>query len=149
MGREQLNKGNKRYGWQIAGGLLLVAVLIGFWVYGNVQDYNGKGKGNGADPNAVGTVKVDNDGVVKEEEYVSLNHPMYASKEISTDIFYDEEIIDYDIQRVIHEMSHQKVGAEEKWGALLITEERLKALSRAIDENQSTLVHDDIYREIL
>ena len=66
----------------------------------------------------------------------------------------DEEIItgsatDGNIQSVLHKMSHQKVRADQKWGKLEITKERLEYLSVMIDENKSDLEYYETYRDIL
>ncbi len=54
-----------------------------------------------------------------------------------------QQLTDKDYQNYIHQMSHQKVEAEEKWGFYLITDERIEWLLQGLDkvelgENEST-----------
>lgn len=64
--------------------------------------------------------------------------------------FYKADgLTEADVQDLIHEMSHQKVKADEKWGALLITEERIVRLIEIVEENYNEYECSDIYLEIL
>lgn len=56
---------------------------------------------------------------------------------------------DVQVQNAIHKMSHQKVLADVKWGAIQITKKRLETLSTIIDQNKDHLEHYDLYRDIL
>ncbi|UYL93873.1 hypothetical protein PK21_gp30 [Geobacillus phage vB_GthS_PK2.1] len=56
---------------------------------------------------------------------------------------------DAQVQGAIHKMSHQKVLADVKWGAIKITKKRLETLSKIIDQNKDHLEHYDLYRDIL
>ncbi|WP_456275807.1 DUF6241 domain-containing protein [Bacillus sp. AK128] len=53
------------------------------------------------------------------------------------------------IQTAIHFMSHQKVKAEEKWGAIRITPERINRLKEIIETNQKDYKHASLYLSIL
>ena len=86
------------------------------------------------------------------------NEELEKAKEVIEESFSsekpDEEIItgsatDGNIQSVLHKMSHQKVRADQKWGKLEITKERLEYLSEMIDENKADLEYYDTYRDIL
>ena len=59
------------------------------------------------------------------------------------------EVTDEEVQNAIHLMSHQKVKADTKWGAILLTQERVETLSKQIDDNKDSLKHYDTYRKIL
>lgn len=66
----------------------------------------------------------------------------------------EEEIItgsvtDSQIQSILHKMSHQKVKADQKWGKLEITKQRLEYMSETIDEYKNDLEHYDIYRDMV
>ncbi|MGX9135469.1 DUF6241 domain-containing protein [Rummeliibacillus sp. JY-2-4R] len=52
-----------------------------------------------------------------------------------------------DFQQQIHMMSHQKVHASDKWGALELTSERVDNLLRVLDETKYE--HEKLYRHIL
>lgn len=56
---------------------------------------------------------------------------------------------DAEIQDVIHQMSHQKVIADRKWGAIEITPARLITMDRILEQNKMHLEFYDTYREIL
>ena len=86
------------------------------------------------------------------------NEEIEKAKEVIEESFnkenVDEEIItgsvtDGSIQSVLHKMSHQKVRADQKWGKLEITKERLEYLSVLIDENKALLEYYETYRDIL
>ena len=73
------------------------------------------------------------------------------------DVFYEpggnEEIFSQSIdekrmQQLIHEMSHQKVKAKPKWGAILITQARVAELIEVTKANK-TWKHSDVYLDIL
>jgi hypothetical protein len=51
------------------------------------------------------------------------------------------------VQQVIHDMSHQKVGAKDKWGAMPLTPERVNRLIEVIKENN--YYSSNVYLEIL
>ncbi|MCD8502771.1 MAG: DUF6241 domain-containing protein [Bacillaceae bacterium] len=53
------------------------------------------------------------------------------------------------LQNDIHWMSHQKVSAKQKWGAMLITEERIDRLLEVATKNKETYKHSEIYIDIL
>lgn len=54
---------------------------------------------------------------------------------------------DGDYQNYIHQMAHQKVIADVKWGFIEITEERIDWLLKGLQETE--LEHEDVYRDIL
>ena len=53
------------------------------------------------------------------------------------------------VQNAIHHMSHAKVYAEQKWGHLEPTQERIDQLLAVVTENQNTYEHSDVYIRIL
>ncbi|AYP68843.1 hypothetical protein BpsM61_00069 [Bacillus phage vB_BpsM-61] len=61
----------------------------------------------------------------------------------------DVEWDDAQVRRTIHHMSHQKIEANQKWGAIEITQERIETLSQIIDDREDRLKSYDTYREIL
>lgn len=52
-----------------------------------------------------------------------------------------------EFQQILHEMTHQKVKASQKWGFTLMTPERIDYLLEALDEKE--FEHEELYREIL
>jgi hypothetical protein len=56
---------------------------------------------------------------------------------------------EYQIQNALHYMSHQKVKADEKWGAIRITPERISRLIEIVEHNKAELNHAGLYLRIL
>lgn len=56
---------------------------------------------------------------------------------------------DKKIQDVLHKMTHQKVVAKEKWGAIEMTEEHIKTVSEIVEQNKNTLHSYNAYRKVL
>lgn len=57
------------------------------------------------------------------------------------------DLTDDDMQLIIHEMAHQKVKADQKWGYIRITQNRIDWLYRALNKNKFT--NEKTYRAIL
>ncbi|TKC13791.1 DUF6241 domain-containing protein [Robertmurraya kyonggiensis] len=53
------------------------------------------------------------------------------------------------IKDAIHGMSHQKVRAEEKWGFIPLTAERVKRLKTIVEKNRDKYEYASIYLDIL
>jgi hypothetical protein len=53
------------------------------------------------------------------------------------------------VQQAIHNMSHQKVLANKKWGALPLTPERVKRLLQVVEANKEKYGNADLYLNIL
>ncbi len=62
---------------------------------------------------------------------------------------FPNDTSEYAIQDAIHGMSHQKVIAEEKWGFLPLTQERVKRLIEVVEMNESKYIHASTYLRIL
>jgi hypothetical protein len=54
-----------------------------------------------------------------------------------------------DVQQAIHKMSHQKVLASQKWGAVPLTPERVKRLIQVVEANKKHYKNADLYLGIL
>jgi hypothetical protein len=57
------------------------------------------------------------------------------------------DLTDDDMQLIIHEMAHQKVKADQKWGYIRVTQNRVDWLYRALNKNKFT--DEKTYRVIL
>src|SRR5699024_2782927 len=64
--------------------------------------------------------------------------------EVKQDEMTEAKIMDY-----IHKMSHQKIHAEEKWGFIEITDERIDWLLESLEETTEQLEHKNVYEQIL
>lgn len=78
--------------------------------------------------------------MVNEEKSADLDEAEQAGW---TELDWDEG----EVQQVIHEMSHQKVKAPEKWGAIKITQERIDLLLKYVKKQD--FEHQDVYVDIL
>lgn len=117
--------------WALAIGVAvaLVAFMAGIVVM--VMNFNTKDQQSEE-------LSTDLDRLVEQTEEVD------GQPQIVEPTFSDDEIA-----VIIHKMSHQKVEADEKWGAIRITEDRLKALSDQIEVEKDNLANYDLFRSIV
>ncbi|WP_409292958.1 DUF6241 domain-containing protein [Peribacillus sp. SCS-37] len=54
-----------------------------------------------------------------------------------------------EVQNALHGMTHQKITAEDKWGFLPMTDERVKRLLLVVKRNEMNYEHDPVYMEML
>ncbi|MGG1676404.1 DUF6241 domain-containing protein [Neobacillus sp. NRS-1170] len=69
------------------------------------------------------------------------------SEEIAKD--FPLNMSENDMRDVIHQMSHQKVVADKKWGAIPLTNKRVNRLLEVVKENQANYINTDVYYGIL
>jgi hypothetical protein len=62
---------------------------------------------------------------------------------------FPSDLKEFEVQSAIHHMSHQKVEAEKKWGAILITQERVQRLYDVVLANEAEYEHSQKYLQIL
>ncbi|MDP4171704.1 MAG: DUF6241 domain-containing protein [Bacillota bacterium] len=62
---------------------------------------------------------------------------------------YTYDMSEDDVMSAIHEMSHQKVYADKKWGAIPLTLERVNRLILVVEKNKDKYHHYDLYLRIL
>ncbi|MFJ7728365.1 DUF6241 domain-containing protein [Neobacillus sp. NPDC097160] len=89
------------------------------------------------------TVKVEK---TKEGETVVKMEDTNSSKierEFPTDMSEDE------VMDAIHKMSHQKVRADKKWGAIPLTPERVNRLMQVVRDNYAQYKGSNVYIDIL
>ncbi|WP_052455567.1 DUF6241 domain-containing protein [Bhargavaea cecembensis] len=60
---------------------------------------------------------------------------------------YDEPPDEERMMQDLHRMTHQKIDAKQKWGALQITRRRIDEMLRTVEEGN--YAHGDLYRDIL
>ena len=68
-----------------------------------------------------------------------------ATEVVSVDTNMTEE----NVQQYIHEMTHQKVVADQKWGATEITPENIENLLTIVKANEDVYEHSTMYINIL
>ncbi|WP_409293913.1 DUF6241 domain-containing protein [Peribacillus sp. SCS-26] len=54
-----------------------------------------------------------------------------------------------EVQDALHGMTHQKITAEDKWGFLPMTDERVKRLLLVVKRNEVNYEQDPVYMEML
>ena len=62
---------------------------------------------------------------------------------------YPIDMHEYAVQSTIHAMSHQKVHAEDKWGFLPMTQERIQRLTEVVEANKKSYNNSETYLKIL
>ncbi|AQY55047.1 hypothetical protein [Geobacillus phage TP-84] len=90
-----------------------------------------------------------NEAVVDDQTTETLDRVYELATSDDPELDVTVEWNDVQVQNAIHKMSHQKVLADVKWGAIKITKKRLETLSMIIDQNKDHLEHYDLYRDIL
>lgn len=62
---------------------------------------------------------------------------------------FPDDLKEETMQSILHEMSHQKIKADEKWGKFLITRERVQRLLEVAKLNETSYEHSEVYVRIL
>lgn len=70
-------------------------------------------------------------------------------EKVNIDELFPLTMSDTEIQNAIHQMSHQKVQAEEKWGMIPLSKERVTRLRDVVESNKANLKHENAYLDIL
>lgn len=79
------------------------------------------------------------------EKIIEIND----SDKIDVDKIFPMDISEVGMQNFIHQMSHQKVRADEKWGMIPLTKERVARLIEIVEENKANYNHANTYLGIL
>lgn len=64
-------------------------------------------------------------------------------------IYAGQEWTEHIIMRTLHEMTHQKIRADQKWGAVAMTKENVQTMIRAVQDHKGSLDHYDLYMGML
>ncbi|WP_078548811.1 DUF6241 domain-containing protein [Litchfieldia alkalitelluris] len=120
--------------------IFAVVVSIGFITYTVVERSAWNETGN------VDMVQTNRttENFVSEEDNQNPEVAQEAAKELFKDTMSESAV-----QHAIHQMSHQKVKADKKWGAIQLTNERVLRLTEVVEQNKSKYRHDSIYLDIL
>ncbi|MGI2329480.1 DUF6241 domain-containing protein [Planococcus sp. YIM B11945] len=59
------------------------------------------------------------------------------------------DMLEGEVQTLLHKMTHQKVKAKEKWGAVEMTPENIEGLLTIVQENKTLYEYGDYYEEVL
>jgi hypothetical protein len=74
---------------------------------------------------------------------------VFDQKNVNFESEFPFNMGEVDVQQAIHNMSHQKVIADQKWGALPLTTKRVKRLIQVVEVNKKEYEHSDLYISIL
>ncbi len=87
----------------------------------------------------------------EEEAPISMSEEgiVVEKEDIPLDEKFPIDMRESSMQNYIHWMSHQKVSAKQKWGAMLVTEERVERLLEVALENEQNYQHSNVYIDIL
>ncbi|WP_338471846.1 DUF6241 domain-containing protein [Niallia sp. XMNu-256] len=116
----------------------LLVLLAGAAVFGIIQ-YSSKG-----------TVTVTKQQTTKTDQNQAEGGTFIEIQEVRNESIETElpdNMTEGKVQNVIHQMSHQKVRAEEKWGFIPLTMERVNRLIEVVNANQYE--HEGVYLDIL
>lgn len=80
----------------------------------------------------------------KKSDADQEDHEGHKEPELTT-IEADEVNSEDDIIHILHEMTHQKVKAKEKWGAVAMTKENVEAMFSMVKDKKDDLDHYDLY----
>ncbi|WP_117161077.1 DUF6241 domain-containing protein [Paraliobacillus sp. X-1268] len=119
----------KIFGWTISILIVLLIGVVGYFGFIVYQDFANE------DDETVEEV-ADSE---ETQEVTELSEEKFENNEGSElnpfgDSVTQEQLDDEDYQEYIHQMSHQKVIADEKWGFYLITDERINWLIEGLDQ---------------
>lgn len=84
-----------------------------------------------------------------EQELAAFHAATPLPMKGKADIKADDEWTEDDVMEAIHAMSHQKVEASQKWGALQITKENVLMLDQIVEAQKEDLIAYSVYRDIL
>ncbi|MFJ8526431.1 PRK06770 family protein [Bacillus sp. NPDC094106] len=96
-------------------------------------------------PTAAPAVEVLADSKVKAENAELLENGNYSLP--NSDFNKNFKWTDEKVQIALHEMAHQKVKVDQKWGYIFITQERIESLLEIVKSND--LSHTNTYVDIL
>jgi hypothetical protein len=106
---------------------VLACVIIGGYLYFNKENVTVK----------VGTAPTG-------EQVVQVHEPKNK-----VDSEFSISMSENSVQQAIHNMSHQKVLSDKKWGSLPLTTERVKRLIQVVEANRKEYEYADLYLDIL
>ncbi|MBM7693242.1 hypothetical protein JOC77_002682 [Peribacillus deserti] len=59
------------------------------------------------------------------------------------------EMDEYEVQDAIHGMTHQKIIADDKWGFIPLTKDRVERLISVVEKNETNYEKSELYMHIL
>lgn len=144
---------NTIYKWTLGillTGLVGFGLFFGVTIYLDIQEHSQAEEDNPEENAGDYLNSLDEE---EEKTVTELSEEKFENAEHDEDLnpFGDPQDIksvsESQVQDYIHQMSHQKVKASEKWGFYRITDERIKWLIEAVDANDYE--HGEQYMHIL
>lgn len=90
--------------------------------------------------------------VVVKEEKTKEGEPVLQIQDATTEQAEKEFPVDMpetEVMAALHKMSHQKVVARKKWGAIPLTPQRVDRLLSVVTQNKSKYKNSEVYIDIL
>ncbi|MFA9560303.1 DUF6241 domain-containing protein [Evansella sp. AB-rgal1] len=125
--------------------VVLVVVIVGYGMFSFFQQEETQGDADELEENPI-----PDDSDEREQESDSEEEEVIMGGIPTAEEVEEEFPLDLPAQAVennIHWMSHQKVYADEKWGKMRITEERIDRLIEVVEAN--SFRHEGLYLSIL
>ena len=126
----------KQLSWPQRVMIIFAVIVLGVFYY-----Y----KTTGSMPLHKDTVKVAVQKSTNGESVIEIDDS--NSQEIEKDFPLD--MTEAEVMETIHKMSHQKVKADKKWGAIPLTHARVNQLLKVVHKNENHYENSSVYKEIL
>ncbi|WP_053365331.1 DUF6241 domain-containing protein [Bacillus sp. FJAT-27245] len=133
----------------IAGIVAVAAIGVGsYFAYDNSEKHEAR-RTNPTIESKVGATGI----TTTVNEPVDEFAPAFLFKEVLTkqqiEKKYPLDMAEKSMQKTLHEMTHQKIKADQKWGLTPITPERIKRLLQVVEANKSAYEKEDAYLDML
>ncbi|MGF9964933.1 DUF6241 domain-containing protein [Bacillus rhizoplanae] len=122
---------------------LVLSAAITFGLISYVNHWEAKNEQASAKPKEEKAEKVEEKPVAQSSNQ-SQDFQMAPNKESQT-----QYVAETDIESRLHEMTHQKVIADERWGSIPMTDQNIEAAIKLVEENKDHLQHYDFYIQVL
>jgi hypothetical protein len=131
-----MKKTMKIFAWMFGSVAFVAIVSAGLYMYLSAKD---------SEPKAKPTLNIKEDQTPKGEKMIEVTEKRSEPVEEEFPMEMDE----YDVQDAIHGMTHQKIVADDKWGFIPLTQERVKRLIVVVEKNGAEYEKSGLYMHIL
>ncbi|MGG2065864.1 DUF6241 domain-containing protein [Bacillus sp. S14(2024)] len=125
---------------------LVLSATVTFGIVSYVNNLDAKPKQASSKPKEEKVEKVEAK-PVSQSSNQSQEYQMAPNKSAKEQNY--QYATDTDIESRFHEMTHQKVIADERWGYIPMTPENIEAVIKLVESNKDQLHHYDFYIQVL